>query len=138
MARREHSRRELKRKLSVKGAAFDTVAEVIDTLAAQSLQSDDRYAAAYIRSRANRGYGPQRIALELRTRGIDEALTAHGFATAECDWLALAREVDAKKFGSNPGPSFAVLVKRRRFLEYRGFTAPQIKRVLKGDADCDE
>lgn len=114
------------------------MAEVIDTLTAQRLQSDVRYAEAYIRSRANRGYGPQRIALELRTRGIDEELTAHGFATAECDWLALAREVDAKKFGSNPGPSFEVLVKRRRFLEYRGFTAPQIKRVLKSEADFDE
>ena len=70
MARREHSRLELQRKLKARGHDAAEVSGVLDELAERHLQSDERYVEVYVRSRAARGYGPQRIALELKQRGL--------------------------------------------------------------------
>ncbi len=101
------------------------------------MQSDARYAGAYLRARADRGYGPQRIALELKQRGASPAIIQATLAEAECDWLALAARADRKKFGVVMEREFAVSVKRRRYLEYRGFTAEQIKAVLNLETAVD-
>ena len=102
-------------------------------MAGQRLQSDARYAGAYVRSRADRGYGPQRIALELKQRGASAEIIQAALAEAECDWDELAARADRKKFGIVIEREFAVIVKRRRHLEYRGFTTEQIKAVLNAE-----
>ncbi len=56
---------------------------------------------------------------------------------AECDWGALAARADRKKFGTVLAREFAVMMKRRRHLEYRGFTAEQIKAVLNLETAVD-
>ena len=101
------------------------------------MQSDERHAELYIRSRAERGYGPQRIAVELKARGTSAEQIRCALAAAECDWPALARRADRKKFGANPDSSFELMAKRRRYLEYRGFAAEQIKTVLDTSEDFD-
>lgn len=110
---------------------------MLDDLETTRLQSDTRHAEAYTRSRAERGYGPQRIAAELKARGSDTELIHRGLADFDTEWVARARQADRKKFGIHPDHSFAALAKRRRFLEYRGFTAEQINDALKIDSDLD-
>ena len=102
-------------------------------MAGQRLQSDARYAGAYLRSRAERGYGPQRIALELKQRGASAEIIQQALTEAECAWGDLAARADHKKFGVVTAREFAVMAKRRRYLEYRGFTAEQIKAVLNAE-----
>jgi regulatory protein len=113
------------------------VANVLDDLAAQRLQSDARYAESYLRSRAERGYGPQRIALELKQRGTSEDVIQHALRDAECAWLEVAVRADRKKFGALADREFEITNKRRRYLEYRGFTAEQIKAVLNAEHELD-
>ena len=120
----------MQRKLEARGHEAVEVSNTIDALAAQSLQSDARYAEVYIRSRASRGYGPRRIALELKQRGLPAETADAALAESECDWYALARRADQKKFGETPGRSSLELARRRQHLEYRGFAAEQINATL--------
>ncbi len=103
-------------------------------MALARLQSDSRYVESYIRARAARGYGPKRIEVELKQRGvaIDEVRAALG-ATQE-DWVAHAIRADRKKFREVAHDSHARL-KRRQHLEYRGYRLDQIKAVLDESLD---
>ena len=125
------------RKLKAKGHDAVEVSGVLDELADQNLQSDERYVEAYVRSRAARGYGPQRIALELKQRGLATEGVRAALAASECDWLALARRADAKKYGDTPGRDPLDLARRRKHLEYRGFAAEQIRAALGADQELD-
>jgi len=110
---------------------------VLDELAERHLQSDARYVEVYVRSRAARGYGPQRIALELKQRGLAADVVRSALATSECDWFALARRADARKYGDTPGREPLDLARRRKHLEYRGFAAEHIKATLGADQELD-
>ena len=85
--------------MKARGHAIADIASVLDDLAEQHLQSDARYAQAYLRARAERGYGPQRIALELKQRGASAEDIQRALSEAERDWLDLAVRADRKKFG---------------------------------------
>ena len=123
LARREHLRRELEIKLMKRfgsGCEPEIVA-VLDTLEEESLQSDARFTEAYIRQRSARGYGPERIRQELRQKGVADSLLEEAIATADIDWVALAREVRLKKFGAAAPDEFSEKARQLRFLNYRGF-----------------
>jgi len=120
LARREHSRRELLRKLGRRFAP-QVLEGALEQLARDGLQSDVRFAEAYVRQRSERGYGPLRLVRELRERGIDSGLADRAVAGADCDWARLARGVAEKKFGAEPPGDRKELARRLRFLHYRGF-----------------
>jgi len=128
LARREHSRRELWHKLNQRGFDSEIIDTVLDRLREEDWQSDDRYAESYVRARVERGYGPDRIAAELRQRGVDEHRAARAVADAEVDWSALARRQLYRHF-SRPPADFDERVKRYRHLVNRGF-APELARSL--------
>lgn len=131
LARREHSRRELAHKLGAKGFPDQTIASVLDALAQQNLQSDQRYAEQYVRLRAEKGYGPERIRAELRERGIDEADAGCGFAeNREIDWFGNALRVRIRKFGAELPATPKDKAKQQRFLQYRGFGWDEIREAL--------
>jgi regulatory protein len=72
LARREHTRAELFRKLAPHGTQED-VETMLNDLAAAGLQSDARFAESYVRGQAAR-LGATRLRQSLRTRGVDAAL----------------------------------------------------------------
>ena len=74
LARREHSRFEMLRKLKLRGAATDPCEAVIDQLQEDGLISDSRFCEVYVHARVQRGFGPQRLGEELRERGVNDAL----------------------------------------------------------------
>jgi regulatory protein len=118
------------RKLVARGHAAATVGAVIDDLAANHLQCDARHADSYARSRAERGYGPQRIQAELKQRGAPAEALVRALQGKEIDWIERARRADVKRFGASPATDPATRARRRRFLEYRGFTSEQIRAVV--------
>ena len=70
LVRREHSRKELGRKLVAKGVEREDLDLALDKLRRQDFQNDARFAAALARSRSSSGYGPARIRAELAQHGL--------------------------------------------------------------------
>lgn len=135
LARREHSSGELRRKLAGKDYSAEEIAQTLAELSAENLLSDRRFAEAFIHARVGRGYGPARIAAELRQREISEALIDECLAACEEDWLACAVRVRVKKFGRALPGDYAQRARQARFLQYRGFRSDTIRHVLKDDFD---
>lgn len=137
LARREHSRHELLRKL---GARFPSEAEgprlaaVLDRLAEEGLQSDERCAEALVRSGRGRGQGPLRIRQDLWQRGIVDQVASAALAGLE-DWHELAAAVLTQKFGGEPPEDRKQWARRARFLASRGFPEGLVRQVLKASED---
>jgi regulatory protein len=131
LARREHSRRELSRKLSAKGYTPDESAPAIAALSEGREQSDDRYAEVLIRQRSTAGYGPLRIEAELKSHGIDPRGCRE--LIAAIDWLELARAHVARRYGeavTREGRD-----KAAQYLQRRGFPSGVIAKALGRGAD---
>lgn len=136
LARREHTREELRNKLRRRiddGAAIEAA---LDELARECLQSDDRHAESYVRQRADRGYGPLRIARELRERGTSKEAVSRAIDGLErADWLRHARAARVKRFGRAAAAGSVERARQMRFLEYRGFPAEVIRAAVGGAED---
>ena len=130
LARREHSRLELARKLKQREFTFQEIEPCLDQLQADDLLSNERFANAYARMRSCNGFGPERILRELVERGIDDYLASQALRNLKADWLTNAREVRSKKYGDQPSQDFAERVKQARFLNYRGFSHDIINIIL--------
>jgi len=132
LARREHSVFELTRKLQQKDFPSELINEVIERLVVDNLLSDERYAEAYLRMRSARGYGLQRIRMEMQERGVADELISQAIEECDVDWIALAHDVRNKKFGEQPPAEFALRAKQMKFLQYRGFSHAQINAAVTG------
>lgn len=130
LARREHSALEIRRKLLLREHPADVIDKVIDELVAENLLSNERFAEEFVRSRSNKGFGPQRIRAELRQRGIDPTVAESHLRAPEEDWQARALAQYRKRFGERPPRDLAERSRHYRFLLNRGFTSEQIRRVL--------
>jgi regulatory protein len=136
LARREHAARELRTKLIQKGLPADTVDTVVAALAAEGLQSDARFTESFIRSAVSKGQGLVRIRAALRERGVDEALISAQLADCDADWLRQVEQVRRKRFGAALPDDPKERARQARFLQYRGFSAEQIRRALR-EQDSD-
>jgi regulatory protein len=126
LSRREHSRRDLQRKLGRRGIDPAAAGEAIDRLAGAAYQSDRRFAESLVRQRANQGYGPRHVRAELGTHGIP-AETVRELLEGP-DWEAVARELVERRLRDPADPDA-----RRRVagqLQRRGFGGDTIRRVL--------
>jgi regulatory protein len=75
LARRDHFRAELAEKLRTRGFSEDDIEAALDRLAGLGLVDDQRLAGRFAELRAvDRGWGPRRLELELRKRGVDRHL----------------------------------------------------------------
>lgn len=135
LARREHSAKDLKRKLTGKGHAGDAVERVVGKLADKKLVSDERFATNYVAYHGRRGHGPIRIRAELRQQGAPEEMIDAALAAAEFQWDEIAAKVRRRKFGVGPPGGLAERAKQSRFLQYRGFSGEQIRSALQGSDD---
>ena len=120
LARREHSRKELSRKLTTRGLDAGEVQAAVDRLAGEGWQDDARFAESLVRSRASSGYGPLRIRAELSTHGLDREAIARAMDTFEGDWGENARDLVRRRFGAAL-EEIAVRRKAADFLIRRGF-----------------
>ncbi|MEW8211920.1 MAG: regulatory protein RecX [Candidatus Thiodiazotropha taylori] len=130
LAAREHSQQELRRKLLSRHYDEALIEQVLDDLTSASLQSDGRFAESFVESRVRKGQGPLRIRMELRERGISQALIDEVLVPYEDEWQQLLGEVHDAKYGAIRAESNKELAKRARFLESRGFPSEMIRRLL--------
>jgi regulatory protein len=129
LARREHSRRELLDKLALRGFNRDEVEPVIDEMAEQNWQNDERYTECYVRQRIARGYGPIRIAFELQQRGVT-GVDLDSQAEEQGGWQHLLMDVYRGKYDDEQSLTQNEWLKRSRFLQQRGFSGEMIKRLF--------
>ena len=130
LARREHARTELERKLVAAGFDADVAADALQQLAREGLQSDRRFVESFVQSRINQGKGPLRIHADLSQRGIAAGLVDEVLAEVRHDWHAAARDARAKKFGHAQPADFKDKARQMRFLQYRGFEPDQVRAAV--------
>ncbi len=133
LARREHSRAELSRKLAVNAHPEDDLAALLDDLARRKLLSDERYAEARARQLA-RKFGAARIARELRASGVGEDLARGTLDAARESEAQRAREVWRRKYRAAPATR-EERAKQMRFLQSRGFSFEAIRAAIGGGED---
>ncbi|MEO7433068.1 MAG: regulatory protein RecX [Dokdonella sp.] len=135
LARREHSTRELKLKLALRGYEKTDASEAIDRLKGQHYQSDDRFAESLSRRRVSQGYGPRRIAAELRSHGLSDAAIGEVFGELGHDWVAIAAEQVRRRFAGAAAADAAEKAKRVAFLLRRGFDPATVRAVTRTQVD---
>ncbi len=150
LARREHSRAELERKLvaqwrrrvgrdsadAAEGAAtspLNEIARALDDLAARGLQSDERTAAALLAGPGAR-LGSRRLQQTLQAKGLAAELVASTVQAARAGDPERARAAWQRRFGT-PAATPAERAKQARFLAARGFPGEVIRDVLRGAGD---
>ena len=128
LARREHSRAELARKLAPHAESSAVLAQLLDALAAKKQLSDERYAELRAHQLA-RKYGAARIRLDLKAKGVGQELIERVCAEGE---LERAASILQRKYRA-PASSRAERARRMRFLQQRGFSHDTIRRLLSSE-----
>ncbi len=134
LVRREHSRKELTRKLAARGVEADDARAAVDRMTAEGWQDDGRFAELLVRSRANNGYGPLRIRAELGMHGLDRDIVTAAMDAYDGDWTENARDLARRRF---PGrlEDRAIQRKAADFLIRRGFSGDQVRAAVRLDDD---
>jgi regulatory protein len=134
LARREHTRAEMTRKLSPHSEYPEQVEQLLDALVARGWLSETRFAE----SRANalaRKFGSRKIEHDLRSRGVSAEVVEHAVEQTRTQELDNCRAAWQRKFGVLP-QNAAERGRQMRFLAGRGFSTEAVRQVLKaGDAD---
>jgi regulatory protein len=133
LARREHSRDELKRKLAIHAQEGDDIESLLDDLAKTGWLSDARYAELAIRSKARR-FGPVKLAHVLRAKGLDDEAIAAGFRAAGHEGDSNLEAVWKTRFRAPPADE-RERSRQVRFLQGRGFRLDEILRFFKHRPD---
>lgn len=128
LARREHSRTELARKLSPHAGSREALDQLLDALAARKQLSDERYAEARAHQLA-RKYGAARIRADLKAKGIAPDVAARVSGEGE---LERARAILARKY-REVASTREEIARRTRFLQSRGFSHDTIRKLLSVD-----
>ena len=129
LARREHSRAELRAKLLPHAPEGEDVDAVLNELELRNWLSDARAAEQMLNFKRAR-FGAQRITHELRQKGIAENLIDDALPRLRETELDAARDVWQKKFGVPPQDQ-KEKARQVRFLQSRGFELGTILKVLR-------
>lgn len=135
LVRREHSRKELTRKLTARGIETEAAAAAVEKLTEAGWQDDTRFAENLVRMRANTGYGPLHIRAELGTHGLDSEQIAAAMDTFEGDWTDNARDLVRRRFGEAGPQELAQRRKAADLLARRGFDGDSIRRATRFDLE---
>lgn len=133
LARREHSRLELQRKLAAYARDPGELEDLITDLTRRGWLSDQRVVEQLIH--AHRGkFGSRRIRQQLLDKGIDEEQVARALPQLREGDIEAARTVWQRKFGKLPHGA-AERAKQVRFMQGRGFALETVLRIIRGNGD---
>src|SRR4249919_1709456 len=135
LVRREHSRKELTRKLTTRGVEPEAAVAAVDKLTAAGWQDDQRFAESLIRSRIAAGHGPVRIRAELAMHALDREGVAQALDAAEVDWDEAARDLVRRRFGADVTADRDKQRKAADWLLRRGFTGAQVRAATRFDPE---
>jgi regulatory protein len=111
--------------------AKDAVARAVGRLESEGILDDAKFARAFARSRARRGYGPARVLSDLSRKGVERRVAEVAVA-GEVEGATPIEEIARKKAGQLKG--LPPDVRRRRLAAYllrRGFRIAEVQVVLK-------
>jgi len=146
LARREHSRVELERKLrrriedsaedsaddgkagSSEGRAEVRIAAALDDLVAKDLLSDRRTAESVLRTQGQK-FGIRRLKQTLLSKGLEADLVTSTLAQARLTELQRAQDIWRRRFGQPAGDA-KDRARQIRFLAGRGFDFETIRSVV--------
>lgn len=127
LVRREHSRKELTRKLLARGVEAEAASAAVVRLAEEGWQDDTRFAETLVRSRAAAGYGPLHIRAELSVHGLDGEAIANAMNAYDGCWRENARQLVRRRFGETGPIDMPQRRKAADLLARRGFDADCIR-----------
>ena len=130
LARREHSRAELERKLAPHAESAGALQALLDQLEQKKQLSNERFAEQRAHVLA-RKYGPAHIRHDLKAKGVPEHLIERVSAAGE---LETARAILQRKYRSAPATR-EERARRARFLQGRGFSAEVVHRLVLRDLE---
>lgn len=125
LARREHTRRELARKLAPHAASGEAIEALLDGLVEKRQLSEARYAEERARVLA-RKYGAARIRHDLQAKGVAAEIVERVDIPGERERAAA---ILARKYRT-PARTREERARRARFLQSRGFSYDTIRAVL--------
>ena len=128
LTRREYSKADLIEKLGLYAMDRDEVLKLVEELAKENYQSDQRVAEIMLSSQKRKGKGPNRIKLALKSKKIDASLIQEELK--ETDWNEQAYQLKVKKYGTKVEKEPKLKAKQIRFLMYRGFEMDAIMKAF--------
>lgn len=131
LARREYSRAELYQKLKTQSQSVELLNQVLDDLARDGYQSDQRFAESFIRQRISQYWGPKRLVYELTQKGISKSMIESILDELEQDWAELAMKLAKKRFDTRQTLSPNEQAKQIRYLLNHGFSYDDVKNVFR-------
>ena len=129
LTRREYSKTDLIEKLALYAPDRDEVVTLVEELARENYQSDQRVADMMLASQKRKGKGPNRIKMALKSKNLDSALIQDELK--ETDWLEQAYQLKVRKYGVEVAQDIKLKAKQIRFLQYRGFEMDVIMKTIK-------
>jgi regulatory protein len=133
LAQREYSKQELARRLLQYTEDPDEILPLLEDFEQRGWLSEQRVVEQVMASRRRR-FGTQKIAHELRQKGLSEEAIAGARESLKEGELEAAREVWRKKFPDLPATANEK-ARQMRFLQGRGFSADIIRKVIAGVDD---
>ena len=127
---REHSRKELERKLAAYEETPGELAQALDFLQAKGFIDEQRVVESVVNRRAAK-LGASRVRQELLAKGLPTEAVTLAVDQLRSTELERGREVWRKKFGAPPADA-SERAKQVRFLLTRGFGAEVVRRLVSG------
>lgn len=129
LARREHTQRELERKLAPHAESAEQLQALMQTLVDKDLLSEQRAVESWVRAKAPR-MGQVRLMHELRQKGADESLIREQIGHLQESEIDRAWQVWCKRFGE-VAQTPQDHAKQVRFLTARGFGREAVSQVMR-------
>ena len=136
LTRKEYAKAELIEKLSLYAEDQQEVLNLVEELARENYQSDQRVADTLFSSQVRKGKGPNQIKQKLKNKKLDTQLIAEEMQ--DTDWFQQAYQLKIKKFGSKVEKDPKLKAKQIRFLMYRGFEMDSILKAIHHTGDIEE
>lgn len=131
---RARSAAELRQRLQQKDFPSELIEETLADFQVNGYQSDDEFARLFTREKiVNSAWGPQRVAQELRVKGINKELAAHVIAEYDdaAELLARILPIAEKRWATTTKLPYQ---KRRQrltgFLQRRGYSWQVVQKVF--------
>ncbi len=105
---------------------------LMDYLISQQYVDDERYTRSYVCGQVGKPVSGRALALELRKRGIDDAVARRAIQEAAIDEVANAKALLHKRLGRQSGTALSAKerAKQCRYLAGKGFDGSTIQKVM--------
>jgi regulatory protein len=134
LARREHSRKELARKLAEHTDDPGEIERALDECEARGWLSESRVVEQLVHNRRSR-FGLRRIERDLEAKGVSGEAAAAALSQLKEGQVEAARAIWRRKFGGQTPRTPAERARQARFLQGRGFELAVVLKVIGGEED---